>query len=142
VTESPEIALEVALEPRPVDPRSGVVVVSNVSQRAVRIWRTGNSWGDGALSFVLARADREDAITKRPQRYTRNVAAALELDPQDSERFAFDLLDGSWEPQAALAGLDEPSARLAALLEIEPTPEAAEQDVWTGRIRSDFVDLG
>ncbi len=121
---------------------AGEVVLTNEGEVAIRIWRTGNDWGDGTLSFVVARGDDASTVTLAPQDYTRNVPSSLEVPARGSHRIAFDLRDGSWEPEAALAGLPDGDARLTAVFEIAPTEESTEHGVWTGRMRSDPVALG
>ncbi len=134
--------LSVSLDLSATAPPSGEVVLSNEGADAIRIWREGNGWGDVALSFVLSRADREATITRRPQTYTRNVPAPVQLPAGGSRRVAFDLGDGTWEPDGALAGLPDPGATLTAVYEIRLTPESDQHDVWTGRARSEAVAIG
>jgi len=121
---------------------AGEVVLTNDGEDAIRIWRTGNDWGDGTLSFVVSRDDDASTVTPAPQDYTRNVPSSFEVPAHGSHRFAFDLRDGSWEPEAVLAGLPDGDARLTAVFEITPTPESTEHGVWTGQVRSDPVALG
>lgn len=135
--DSPSIALEL----KATLPPAGDVVLTNETDRAIRLWRTGNQWGDGNLSFLVARGERSATIERVPQDYTRNVPSSYELPAHGSERLAFDLGDGSWQPADVLATLGA-GARLAAVLEIEPTPESSEHGVWTGRVRSEPVELG
>lgn len=121
---------------------AGEVVLTNEGKDAIRIWRGGNDWGDGTLSFVVSRGDDATTVTLVAQDYTRNVPSSLEVTAGGSHRFAFDLGDGSWEPVAVFAGLPDGDARLTAVFEITATPESIEHGVWTGQVRSDPAALG
>ncbi len=134
---TPELMATVEL--RVTAPPAGHVVVCNGLSEPVRIFNMGNSWGDEAWSFeLLTDGDKPRAVRRRPQIYTRNVPSTTELAPGLTEKWPFDLGDGTWELEAAEA----PSgAALTAIYDAPPTPEAEELGVFTGPLRSEPVDL-
>ena len=129
------MTLSLSLELRASDPPAGEAVLTNRGEVPIRIWNTGNEWGDGALSFTVTVDGGDQHVALRPQLYTRNVPSFVELAPGGEERRPFDLGDGTWEP--AVAGGD----RLAAEFRIDGTPESDQHAVWTGSVRSEPVDL-
>ena len=120
---------------------SGSVVLCNSGADAVRVFATGNRWGDEALSFEVIAAGSAARIARAPQVYTANVPVTALIPPGGRYEIAFDLSDGSWETDAVGAALAAPGAMLVAVYEILPSPEALEQQVWTGAVRSAPVPL-
>lgn len=116
--------------PRP----AGRVVAVNTGSASLRLWNEGNSWGDAALRFEAHRGTGVCTIQRRPQEYTRNVPSSFELRPGERHEWRFDLGSGEWD-----AG--DLSGALTAVYTIPPTPEAREQGVWTGEVRSEPVSL-
>jgi hypothetical protein len=122
-------------------PPGGMVVIVNSGPDAVRLWRTGNSWGDEVLSFDLMRDGLTARVVRRPQVYTRNVPSSVSVPPGGNHELPFDLGDGSWDSDEPLDSFAEPGARLVAVYEVPETPEAAVHGVWTGRVESEPVAL-
>jgi hypothetical protein len=132
---SQSLAIELRL--RGGDPSAGVAMLRNLGQEPVRVWRPGNEWGDAALSFEVSGG----RIVRAPQEYTANVPASTAVPVGGSFELPFDLADGSWDASRPLHELLRRGAQLVAAYEVEPTPEAAEHGVWTGRLRSEPVRL-
>jgi hypothetical protein len=133
--------LSLAVELRPAAPPAGAAVLTNEGSEPIRVWRQGNEWGDGALAFVVRRDGGDETLTRKPQVYTRNVPSPAEIPPGGEHRIEFDVGDGEWEPDDVVQRLADGAGQLAAVYEIAPTPESDEQQVWTGRVRSEFVSL-
>jgi hypothetical protein len=108
----------------------GTVIITNASSGEVRIFEVGSEWGDEAPSF--------DVIASGS---AMHVPATVALPAGGSYEIPFDLGDGTWETDAAAGALAAPDAKLVAVYEIPPSPEALEQHVWTGTVRSDPVPL-
>lgn len=117
-------------------PGTGSVVLANQGDKSVRIWRTGNSWGDNALVFELHKPPIIAHVIRAPQIYTRNVPASVVVSPGDSHVWHFDFGDGSWEIDVPFDELVKPGAELTAVYEAGESPEALANDVWTGCLRS------
>ena len=114
------------------------VLLTNVSQRSQAVFKPSNSWGFYALSFELREDDGHIvAISRKQTGFTRNMPSTFVIPP--GEQMVFPIrLDDSWVAAAHLPIADEKPAdiTLKAIYEIKPTPEATQQSVWIGRIRS------
>jgi hypothetical protein len=119
----------------------GTVIITNASSGEVRIFEVGSEWGDEAPSFDVIASGSAMHVVRKPQVYTVNVPATVALPAGGSYEIPFDLGDGTWETDAAAGALAAPDAKLVAVYEIPPSPEALEQHVWTGTVRSDPVPL-
>lgn len=129
------LAIHIELRSSAPQPRGAVVLV-NMDSTPIRVWRTGNQWGDTALSFEVLRGERTLHIVRRPQDYTRNVPSPVEVPAATRHEWPFDLGDGQWEADAPIDQLTVADAQLVAVYDIPPSPEAVEHGVWTGQLRS------
>ena len=120
---------------------AGSAVLTNRGSSEIRVWRTGNSWGDEALSFEGTRGRSVHRIMRDPQVYTRNVPLFVSLKPGERYEIPFDLRDGSWPPEAAIRRLQAPGVQLAAVYEVPRSPEATAHAVWSGQVRSESVTV-
>lgn len=114
-----------------------MVKVSNRGPAPLRLRAAGNSWGDAALSFVIAGKDGETEIVRTQQVYTRNVPATVVVGPGEAETIVFDLGDGTWTPSPSNAS----GRRLSARFVVPASDEARAEGLWTGAISSNPVDL-
>jgi len=122
-------------------PAAGFVVIHNDSRAPVRVWRTGNEWGDDALFFEVHHGGETARIVRRGQLYTRNVPSAVDVPPASGHEWPFDLGDGTWEttrPDVAAPGGD---AQLVAVYSPRESPEAAAAGIWIGEVRSEPVTV-
>jgi hypothetical protein len=122
-------------------PATGVVWLVNNSPSTWRVFDTGNSWGDEALSFEARREEEIVRIVPAAQTYTRNVPSVLEIAAHDRHALDFDLTDGTWEADLPIATLLSNATAVRAVFEIGDSPEADTQRVWRGRLESAFVPL-
>jgi len=120
------------------------VILTNVSKEAQAAFRTSNSWGYYAVSFELRTADGHVvAITKKPQGFTKNNPTTFVIPP--GEHMVYPIrLDDDWSAVPLLPTADETpiSVTVKAIYEVKPTPESAQQDVWTGRVESSSCSFG
>jgi hypothetical protein len=119
----------------------GKVVVVNRGDVEARVWRIGNSWGDGALHFAVTRNGRAERVTRKPQDYTRNVPSTVALAHGGEYEIPFDLTDGSWEPDTLVERLPLGGVSLEAIYTVSKSAEAETQHVWVGELRSQAVRL-
>lgn len=122
-------------------PPAGRVAIENQGSEGVRLWRTSNTWGAGALSFELMRDGESVRLTRRPEDYTRNVPSSVEVPAGGRHQLPFDLGDGTWQSDDQLERFAGPGACLVAVYEVRETRESAEHGVWTGRLESEPVSL-
>jgi len=131
----------IAIELHAVRPPAGEVVLTNTGDGPIRLWQTGNTWGDSALSFIVRVADASVPLVRELPAYTRNVPSSLVVPPGGEFRLAFDLGDGSWHADVPLDRLWRDGAWLIAVYEVEETPESRQFGVWTGRVESAPVPI-
>ena len=112
------------------------VMLYNATRDVLRVWESGNSWGDAAWSFELLTRTDARPVARRPQRYTRNVPAYREVEPGTIERWDFDFEDGTWQFPLVDQPLRTQGTGLVALYASPPSPEATELDVFMGPLRS------
>lgn len=123
-------------------PGAGRVVLVNHGDKPIRVWRTGNLWGDTALWFEISRRSIVARVIRKPQRYTRNVPSSVVVQAGGSHTWQFDFGDGSWESDVPFEQMTGTGAEMAAIYEVSESPEALANGVWIGRLRSEPVKLG
>jgi hypothetical protein len=113
------------------------VILKNISNERQLAFGTAHSWGYYAVSFELQMPDgRIVKVTKKPQGFTRNIPSTFMIPP--GEQMVFPItLDDLWDAVPPLLETDKtPAITIKAIYEVKPTPESAEQKVWTGRMES------
>src|SRR5215831_3940489 len=113
------------------------VVLTNTSDKPVKIWDEIYSWGYYSLSFRGTDSAGHAFVAKRAQtNFTKNGPVWLTIESGGS--YVFDVYFGDakeWE------GFPLPDNRvelisLSAVFEVTSTPESIEQHVWNGRVVS------
>ncbi len=120
-------------------PGAGRVILDNHGDKPIRVWLTGNLWGDTALRFEISRPPIVARVVRKPQRYTRNVPSSLVVQAGGSHTWQFDFGDGSWETDVPFGQMVGAGAELIAVYEAGESPEALANGVWTGCLRSEPV---
>jgi hypothetical protein len=123
-----KLSLIVELKPGSL---AGRVLLRNQSKAEVKLWSTGNRWGDYALRFQIDSTGGSIICEKQQQIYTRNVPTYASISPGKDYVISFDLNDGSWSCGSLLA---KNITRLTAIYEIRPTPESEKHNVLSGSI--------
>lgn len=118
------------------------VIVTNTSDKPVRLWTDRFSWGYDNLSFDLIGDDGGVThIAKRPRDWTKNfpdwqVLAPGEVWVIDVDWFSDDGR-ASWENVPASDAAVKPKlVKLRAVYEVKPDAESKELGVWTGKVTS------
>ena len=109
------------------------VVLTNVSKENQRAFEPSHSWGYYTVSFELQMEDgRTVLITKKPQGFTRNIPSTFMIPPGEQMVFPI-LLDNEWDavPPLPIANKTPVAITIKAIYEVKPTPESAQQKVWT-----------
>jgi hypothetical protein len=130
--------LQLQIEKFSGSPGAGLLRFVNETDRRVRIWDSGNSWGDAALLFELSLDGRVTKIV-RWQRYTRNVPHSIEIPPRGAYEVSFDFGDGTWKADGPFDDRARRRASLVAVYSPKDSPEARSNDVWIGEVRSPAV---
>ena len=117
------------------------VVVTNVSDKPVRLWREWCSWGYYNLTFKGTTADGEEfAAKKGMMEWTKNYPDAHELAP--GEHYVIDVYPHrDWQSFPIPANGKSIKLKLAAVYEIKPDADSKKLNVWAGRVESDPIDV-
>jgi hypothetical protein len=119
------------------------VVLTNVSREPQSVFETWNSWGYQAVSFEAQTADGHTvAISRKPGPFRRNFPSTFLIPPGEHMVYSISL-DEDWEavPRLPMADATPIKISIKAIYEVKPTPEAAKQKVWTGRVESKTYDV-
>jgi hypothetical protein len=112
--------------------------IRNPGDREVRVWDLGNSWGGASWSLRLivdGAMRREIAWRPTNQVYTRNIPRFIEVPPHGEKELR--LTPSEWTAAEDLSPLRGVPIRVRVVLEIAPSPEAAEHSVATGAAQSE-----
>jgi hypothetical protein len=134
------LALQLVVHSGPPRP-AGTIVLVNTGNTEVRIWRTGNEWGDTAFSFEVIQDDPIWRVVRQPQVYTRNLPSSVVVPAGTTHEWPFDLGDGQWQADPHIEQVLVPGAQLVAIYHVPRSPEAVTHNVWMGRLRSKPVVL-
>jgi hypothetical protein len=122
------------------------VVLTNVSNDPQAAFETWNEWGYQAVSFEAQTADGHTiAISKKSKGFRANAPATFIIPPGEHMVYSISL-DEEWDavpmpPTMADADATPIKILIKAIYEVKPTPEAAEEKVWTGRLESKIYDF-
>ena len=113
------------------------VVVTNVSDRPVRLWREWCSWGYFSLSFVATGEDGKSvAVRKKPRGWDRNYPDATIVNPGDHFIFEVSFDDAIWQDSPLPEKSRSRTVRLKAEYAVEGDVQSEKLGVWTGRVSS------
>ena len=117
------------------------VVVTNVSDKPVRLWREWCSWGYFNLTFKVTDGAGEEFVAKKTQHeWTKNYPDFQDLAPGES--YVIDVYPHrDWKDFPLPANGKEMKLKLAAVYEIHPDDQSKQSNVWTGRVESDPIDV-
>ena len=120
----------------PKKPDAFYIVLTNVSSKPQKVFEDWNSWGYQAISFRVTTEDgKRVVISERQQDFTKNYPSTFTVDPGEHQVFAIHL-DNWWEAKPPIPKRNETPITLTVIYELLPSPEAARQSVWTGRVES------
>lgn len=132
---SSSIPLVLSVDLQPSDLK---VVLQNTTDGPLRIWHPDNSWGGAAWSVHLAAAGSRQALVLRAdkQPYTANVPRFIEVPPGGQQELRLAPGGLEWTFGEDLSALRDTLLGVRVVLNIAPSPEAAQQQVATGRAES------
>lgn len=110
------------------------VVVTNVSDRPVRLWREWCSWGYFSLSFVVTGEDGKSVtVSKKPRGWDKNYPDATILPPGDHMVFEVTFDDAIWQNSPLPERGRSRAVKLKAEYAVGGDKDAEKLGVWTGR---------
>lgn len=118
------------------------ILVTNVSDKPIRLWTDRFSWGYDNLSFELIGDDgKVSRIVKKPREYDKNFPDWLELEAGGSYVLNVDWFSEQgravWDDAPVANGKAKPTlVKLRAVYEVIPDEQSRKLGVWTGKIVS------
>jgi hypothetical protein len=118
------------------------VVLSNLSDKPIKLWTETNSWGYYALSFEMSdNSGRKWVAKKEPATFTRNIPSLLEIPSRGTHVIGvYFAIPRRWEGFPVPENGVEP-VTIRAVFEVLPTPESDQLRAWVGRIVSESRDV-
>jgi hypothetical protein len=108
------------------------IQMCNVSSQPLRIFRTGNSWGDSHWRVLILRVNKIDTLVQNFRGiHTRNFPEFQEVRPGDCLSQTLDLLDGNWVNTTEDIQLKAGEA-MVVIYDVPKSNEAIDRKVWYG----------
>jgi hypothetical protein len=125
------------------------VLITNVSNKPVRLWQEWNSWGYYCLQIeIVTRNGTRHLLKKKPTGFTRNFPEFIELPTGQSVVWHVDLNPTEWEDLSWFPKYMSVRAKIRAVFKIEKTGtgpgDAFDTDhwgIWTGQAVSPSYDF-
>jgi len=118
------------------------VELTNGSQKPVRVWKDGNSWGAARWRLLVLRDEQMETLFQNPaQRFTRNFPAFSEIPPGGSRKQVLKLADGTWLSASGSAVALRRGDQLIVIYDVpkyegwagaQVTIDASNMNVWYG----------
>ena len=115
------------------------VVMTNVSNKPLRLWSESYSWGYSNLSFQVTDKNGKITIIKREKlEWDKNVTSWIFLQPGDLRVLEVTLDPKIWQNVDALLPekFEPKKVKIKAIFEIPEDRDAKECNVWTGKVYS------
>jgi len=121
------------------------VVITNQSDRNIRLWEEWNSWGYFNLTFEIYDTNGESigTIKKSSTIWSRNFPSWLELAPKQHHVINVYLNPSDWEiPIEPMGPREGPTDyRMVAKYAITECEDSRKRSVWTGKAETDPVEI-
>jgi hypothetical protein len=112
------------------------VVLTNVSDQPIRLWRDWCSWGYFCLSFELTDQDgRTFQVRKKPRGWDKNFPDPFTI-PGGNHMVLDVALDDTWEGVPLPVNRNGQVWKIKAVYEVPADEETAKHKVWTGKVSS------
>ncbi len=114
------------------------VVITNLSNRPLGVWREWCSWGYFNLSLEVRTSDgrKVQLEKKRDRGWTRNFPDWYTLDPGESVIRNIVLTDKDWKGIEDLKVTGNAKLFIRVVMDVSTTDESKEKGVWSGKIVS------
>ncbi|MEM7660147.1 MAG: hypothetical protein AAF399_28820 [Bacteroidota bacterium] len=112
------------------------VLLTNVSDQSIRLWKDWNTWGYFNLQLDWRSGERVFPIRRKPpKQWNGDFPDFWTLLPGEKVVLEIDMRSGEWEGIPDLYG-EMIEAELFATYQNKPDPLAEEFGVWVGKVRS------
>lgn len=119
------------------------VIVTNKTDKPIRLWTDRFSWGYDNLSFEITGDDgKVTKVTKKPRGWRKNYPDWLSLGPGESYVLNVDFFSevgqGIWDnvPKPTKTSTTKRLIKLRAVYEVMPDDESRRLGVWSGKVVS------
>ena len=113
------------------------VVVTNVSDRRVKLWREWCGWGYANLSFIVIGDDgRSVTVSKKPKAWRKNYPDSIIVDPGEQMVFEVNFDELIWQNSPLPEHNRSRTVKIEAVYTIQADKETKELGVWTGQVSS------
>lgn len=118
------------------------VLLTNNSEKPIRIWREWCSWGYFSLSFKIELADGKVLYPKKQRTaWDKNFPDSMEIPPHGHAVFEVNFTNdssklGYWSDSPLNLTTTPITFKMTALFSIQESPHTKEHKVWTGSIQS------
>lgn len=116
------------------------VVVTNTSDKPLKLWREWCSWGYFNLTFEIDDGTgKVVTLKKKPRGWDKNYPDFQVLEAGDHHVIPVTFDANVWELPFAKAADNKPrQVKMRAVYEIQPDAHSKELGVWTGTVRSAY----
>jgi hypothetical protein len=113
------------------------VVLTNITEKPVTVWKEWSSWGYFCLSFQLTDdSGKPTRVFKKSRVWFANAPDPMTIPPGDLAIFDVSFNPSEWEGLPPLKPGEIQRVRMVAVYEVTPSKEADEMGVWVGTVSS------
>lgn len=114
------------------------VVLTNVTDKPVHLWRDWCSWGYYNISLDFQAGGKEWKAVKRPRGWTKNYPDAMELAPGESAIFTQQLTEEIWDGLPPFKTMGGEKIKMRVRYEVAADEDTFDKNVWTGTLVTAF----
>ncbi|EMN51874.1 putative lipoprotein [Leptospira interrogans serovar Autumnalis str. LP101] len=115
------------------------VLVKNVSNKEIRIWKDWNSWGYDNISFQIQTDQESISIYKEGKAWDKNFPDFWSVKPNEFVILNVNFDVKTW-PKLRELKFKNDKVKIKCIYEIKEDPYSKEYNIWTGKIESNFVE--
>ena len=113
------------------------IIITNTSDKPVRLWRDWCSWGEQTLSFQITDENGKAFLVKRlPREYTKSYPDWSTVPPGDHMVLEMSFNPKAWNPSPLPAEGKSREVKMKAVFEIPEDEDTKKHNVWTGKAES------
>lgn len=114
------------------------VIIENLSERQVNLWRERYSWGYFNLKFQITDKKGETWIARKKDKgWEKNFPSFVSVDPKDKIVIDVTFSPDIWENVLPPGTEQTTIVSMIAIYESEDSEDARKGGVWSGRLASD-----